>query len=114
MKDSTPIGLAQGQLEAYNRRDVEAFLKFYSPTVQVFDFPSPSPRITGIEEFRASYAKLFKENPALHCELVNRLSHNSTVIDQERIMGLVGQQPMGAIVIYEIEDGLISKVRVIK
>ncbi|MDZ4678488.1 MAG: nuclear transport factor 2 family protein [Oligoflexia bacterium] len=106
--------MAQGQLDAYNKRNLETFLKYYSPNVEIFDFPNAQARVTGISEIRKIYEKLFAENPELHCELVNRMALGSVVIDHESVTGLVGRPPIKAIAIYEIKDNLIQTVRFIK
>ena len=56
--------LAQKQLDAYNKQDLEQFLSVYSNEVIIMEFPSNNVTSQGIEEMRLRYGKLFKENPA--------------------------------------------------
>ena len=61
---SGPERVVQEQVEAYNRHDIEAFLKTYSPEVKVFEFPDTL-RFSGHEAMRERYGKLFKSEPGL-------------------------------------------------
>src|SRR3954470_20889263 len=55
---SGPEQVVQEQVEAYNRHDIEAFLKTYSAEIKVFDFPDTL-RFSGLEAMRERYGKLF-------------------------------------------------------
>lgn len=103
----TPEILAQQQLNAYNLRDIDAFLEPYSDSVEIYNFPGEL-LMKGKEEMRESYSKMFKEIPELHCRLVNRIVHGNTVIDHESVTGW-GDKPVRAIAIYTIKDGKIVR-----
>lgn len=105
----TPAELAQQQLEAYNARDIEAFLEPYADEVELYNFPN-QPISVGKERMRRSYGKLFEETPDLHCELVDRMVMGNTVIDQERVIFRKGEPPLNAIAIYKIIEGKIAQV----
>ncbi|WP_235298413.1 amidohydrolase family protein [Portibacter marinus] len=105
----TPAILAQQQLNAYNAGDIDAFLEPYSNDIEIYNFPDDL-RTKGKEEMREGYASFFKNNPDLHCELVNRIVNGNTVIDHERITGVQGSGPFTAIAIYKIEEDKIAKV----
>lgn len=105
----TPVELAQQQLNAYNARDIEAFLEPYAEDVELFNFPN-QPISVGKERMRRSYGKLFEETPDLHCELVDRMVMGNTVIDQERVVFRKGEPALNAIAIYKIKDGKIARV----
>lgn len=57
--------LVQSQLDAYNRRDLEAFCACYHPEVKV--------NCSGLDQFRISYREFFDESPELYCELRSRV-----------------------------------------
>jgi hypothetical protein len=106
---TTAEQLAQQQLDAYNNRDIEAFLKPYHDSVEVYGFPNRL-QFKGIHLMRQSYADMFKTTPDLHCTLVNRMVQGNTVIDQESVIFKAGQPPLKAIAIYVIEGDKIKKV----
>jgi hypothetical protein len=101
---------AQRQLEAYNARDVEAFLAAYAPDVEVFELPAGTRTLAGREAMRARYATLFEQSPALHCRLLARVAHGPFVVDHEEVRGLRGGPPVHAVAIYEVVSGLIRRV----
>ncbi len=105
----TPAELAQQQLNAYNARDIEAFLKPYADNVELYNFPK-QPIGVGKERMRRNYGELFEESPDLHCELVDRIVMGNTVIDQERVIFRKGEPPLDAIAIYKIREGKIAQV----
>jgi imidazolonepropionase-like amidohydrolase len=107
--DSSPAALAQRQLNAYNQRDLEAFLEPYSEDVEFYSFFPNKLHSQGKAAMREGYRKLFESSPELHCELVNRIVLGDTVIDQERVTGLRGKT-LEAIAIYTVRDGKIVRV----
>lgn len=106
---------AQGQLEAYNVRDLEGFLKWYDEDIVGIDLDNNTVLFTGKEEMKPRYAKRF-ENEYLHCHLKNRMVLHRTVIDHEDITWNENKlDNYEAIAIYEVgENGLICKVRFTK
>jgi hypothetical protein len=105
----SPPDIAQKQLNAYNARNLDAFLSVYHPEVEVYTFPS-TPIYTGREELRRIYGEFFSQATQLHCRLLGRISYNDTVIDREYVTGVPRQDVVEAVAIYEIIDGLIRKV----
>lgn len=105
----TPLQLAQAQFEAYNARDLVAFVACYSDSVQVFRPPSTLPTLVGKPAFADFYAAQRFNRPALRAELMNRMAFGSTVIDHERIHG-IGPEPVEMAVVYLVQDGLIQTV----
>jgi hypothetical protein len=103
------ISLADEQLNAYNKRDIEAFLKPYSDTVKVYQYPNTL-LYEGKETMRKSYASMFENTPDLHCKLVNRIVLNDKVIDQEEVTVKKDKPTFRAIAIYTIKDGKIVEV----
>jgi hypothetical protein len=108
--DTSPEALVQRQLNAYNQRDIEAFLEPYSEDVELHSYANDQ-RQRGKAAMRENYKKLFDSSPALHCQLVNRIVQGDTVIDQESVTGLFGKPgTLKAIAIYTVRDGKIVRV----
>ena len=105
----SPEDLAQMQLNAYNARDLEAFLSVYHPDVEVYSFPSTL-QYSGRKNMRKIYGEFFNEAKGLHCRLLNRITYENTVIDREYVTGVPRQDAVEAVAIYEIADGFIKKV----
>jgi hypothetical protein len=101
--------VVQIQLEAYNHHDLELFLSVYSPYVTVYDHPC-EPIMSGLDEMREHYARLFEQNPDMRAELIQRISMGPYVIDHERITGQGDRGPFETIAIYEVREGLIHQV----
>lgn len=109
---SLPAQLAQQQLDAYNKRDINAFLQPYADTVAVYMFPNKL-LYKGKETMRQEYKGMFAQTPDLHCTLVNRIVQGNTVIDQESVVFKKGVPPMAAIAIYTISGDKIVAVHFI-
>ncbi len=103
----TALALVQRQLNAYNDRDLEAFLEPYAEDVELYSFPSTL-LSKGKEAMRKDYA-FFKNVPNLHCEIKERIIQGNTIIDKESITGF-GSKPLEATAIYQIENNKIRKV----
>ncbi len=106
LKD-TPEDLVQRQLNAYNLRNIDAFLEPYADDIEIYMFPDKL-QAKGKEAMRQGYESMFQNTPNLHCELVNRMVKGNTVIDYERVQ--FGDETVEAIAIYHIENGKIKKV----
>lgn len=106
---STPEGLVQQQLIAYNARNLEAFLAPFSDSVQFFDQTTGKLTMQGKEPMRKSYGRFFELVPGLHCQVVKRIVLGNTIVDQEYVTGLKGKA-IEAVVIYTIEKGKIVRV----
>lgn len=106
------INLAQEQLDAYNRRDLEAFCKFFHPEVKVYRLGETIEQTcSDMNTFREIYRKRFDSNPELHCELRSRIVLNNSVLDEEWVTGVTGATaPSHVVAIYGFRDGLISSV----
>jgi imidazolonepropionase-like amidohydrolase len=108
LAQQTPEQLAQQQLNAYNARDIDAFLEPYSEDVKIYGFPNQL-QMEGKEAMRKGYANMFENTPDLHCELINRMVNGNTVIDQELVTGFQNG-PLKAIAIYKIKNHKIAEV----
>jgi hypothetical protein len=62
--------IAQQQLDAYNRQNIDEFLGVYSDDVVVMTFPGDEVMYRGEEKMRETYRRLFKYNPNQHAELI--------------------------------------------
>ena len=99
--------LAQEQLDAYNARDIDAFILPYAEDVKVFNFPNDF-LYQGRDEMYALYGRMFSRTPDLHFKLVNRMVMGNTVIDQEEVTIRKGDPPVRVIAIYKIRDNKIA------
>jgi len=79
----SPEQLIQRQLDAYNAKDVQAWLQTYHPLAEQFQLHGE--RIArGHEELRSRIMVRFQE-PDLHAKLLSRVSMDHVVVDHERI-----------------------------
>ncbi len=106
-QSETPEQLVQRQVEAYNNRDLEAFMATYNDDIVINYFPEDT-RFQDKATMQARFETYFKNTPDLHCEIKNRITISNKVIDEEYI--LANGQYRSAVAVYEIEDGLIQKV----
>ena len=107
----SPEALVQQQLNAFNARDIDAFLAPYSDSVALYDFNGKL-LTKGKEQMRKQYSGFFNKSPDLHCQILNRMVQGNTVIDQE-YSTITGRKPFGGIAVYIIEQGKISTVHFI-
>ena len=101
--------LIQKQLDAYNSRNIDDFMKFYSDDIELYKFPDKL-LSKGKETMKKEYEDMFKRIPDLNCEILNRTIQGNFVIDQEKITGNSIREPLVATVIYEVKENKIIKV----
>ncbi len=99
------------QLDAYNARDIDAFLATYTEDISVFNYPD---RLSyeGQERMRKGYGEFFSNTPDLHCEIKQRIVIGNTIIDEEYITA--NGNNFSAVAIYEVADGKIARVTFVR
>jgi hypothetical protein len=100
--------IVQRQLDAYNARDIDAFMAVWTDDAQCFEHPS-KPLARGAAEIRARHAARFKE-ANLHTRLVQRMAVGNTVIDREVVTRTFPEGPgtIDVIAIYDVAHGKIA------
>ncbi len=106
----TPAEAAQRQLDAYNARDIDAFLAAYAEDCVVRAHPSGAVMFDGAEAMRARYGALFDSHPDLHARLLSRVEHEVFAIDHEHVEGMRAGEVVYAVAMYEVREGLIRNV----
>lgn len=101
--------IAQGQLEAYNNQNIEAFLSWYSEDVEVYNFPYELV-YKGKDKMREKYLTAWRQNPKQQAIVTDRLTIGLTVIDKEHVTGRANGIEANVIAIYKIENGKIKQV----
>jgi hypothetical protein len=120
--DSTTDALAasserivQAQLDAYNSRDMEAFIRVFHTDAEVYTFGDPKPKARGLEAVRNLYQTLFDQSPQLHSQLLNRIVIGNKVLDHELITGRAGvSTPVELVMLYELQDSTIRSAHAIR
>jgi hypothetical protein len=104
-----PIEVVGRQLDAYNARDIEAFMACWADDAQYFAFPETL-LAEGSQPIRERHVARFHE-PNLHGKLVARMAVGTMVVDQEIVTRTFPEGPghVEVIAIYEVGNGLIQK-----
>lgn len=103
----SPEYLAEAQLQGYNNRDIDSFLKPFAKDVKVYRYPNTL-SYEGLDKMRENYASFFKQTEDLHCKILKRIVFKDKVIDHELVTA--NGRTFKAVAIYEIKNGKISKV----
>ena len=101
--------VVQQQLDAYNARDLDAWLATYKTDAEQYLLHGGL-LASGHESIRKRMAERFKD-PALHAELTSRTVMDNIVIDHEFVTRTFpdGLGTIEMICIYEVHAGLIIK-----
>ncbi|QCI67314.1 nuclear transport factor 2 family protein [Phreatobacter stygius] len=97
------------QLDAYNARDIEAFMALWHDDAQVFAHPATL-LADGAAAIRARHVARFQE-PDLFGRLIARVSVGTMVVDREVVSRNFpeGRGEVDVIAIYEVDGGRIAK-----
>lgn len=106
MSDPQPEIPVQRQLEAYNAKDLAAFIACYHNDIAIYRMPATTPSLVGRDALAAFYQSERFTIATLRAEVLNRMVAGSKVIDHERVHGLA-DHPSEVVVVYEVQDGLI-------
>lgn len=105
----SPEEIVQRQVNAYNARNLDAFLDTYSEEIEIYQ--DGKLVMKGQEQMRKNY-DFFNKVPNLYCEIKNRIVISNKVIDLEKVR--FGEQFIHGVAIYETENGKIKKVTFIE
>ena len=109
MSISTPETIVQAQLDAYNARDIDAFMRYWADYAQYFEFPNTL-LASGAAQIRERHLARFQE-PNLFGRLINRMVLGNCVIDHENVTRTFAEGPghVSVIAIYDVLNGKIAK-----
>jgi len=107
--------VVQENLDFYNQRDIEGFMRSFSDTIEMYTFENALANAIGLDEVRKIYAELFEKSPELNSVIKKRIVFDNKVIDHELITGRLGSpDQVELVLIYEVKRAKISKVTVIR
>lgn len=105
-----PSSVVEAQLQAYNNKDIEAFMELIDENASLWTLGAEEPSAVGKEAIRALYEGLFRASPDLHSEVINRTVIGNRVIDYELITGRKGSdEVLHLVMIYEVKEGRIVR-----
>ncbi|HEY8025526.1 MAG TPA: nuclear transport factor 2 family protein [Burkholderiaceae bacterium] len=104
-----PETIVQQQLDAYNAKDLDAWLATYAEDARQYEFPATL-LTHGHEQIRARTAPRFQE-PDLHARLLKRSVMGNVVIDHEHVTRNFpeGKGRIELVCIYRVEQGCIRE-----
>ncbi len=107
--------IVQSNLEAYNNRDLEKFISWFSEDIELYSFSEMKLVAGGKPAIEKLYKELFTASPNLHSTILKRIVFDNKVIDHESIVGRKGaSEVLEIVMIYEVKDGKIFKMTSIK
>lgn len=106
-RHTSPEVVVQRQLDAYNARNLSAWLATYAPDAQQFELGGKL-LAQGHAEMEARTAPRFAE-PDLHAHLLRREVFGNVVVDHEDVTRTFPEGPgrIELVCVYVVEDGLI-------
>jgi len=105
--------VVQGQLDAYNAQDIEAFVIHFADDITVADL-NAEPNLRGLDAYRERHVGLFAQHPQNRAELLSRTVIGRTVIDHERVFRTPDATPFEVAAIYTFADDKIARVDFVK
>ncbi len=105
---TSPEVVVQRQLDAYNAKDLYAWLSSYAPDARQFELGGKL-LAQGRDEIRARAGSRFAE-PDLHARLIRREVFGNVVIDHEDVTRTFPEGPgrVELVCVYVVESGLIQ------
>jgi hypothetical protein len=105
---TSPEVVVQRQLDAYNAKDVDAWISAYAPEAKQFELGGPL-LADGHAQIRTRAVARFQE-PHLHAQLIRREAFGNVVIDHEDVTRTFPEGPgrVEMVCVYVVEKGLIQ------
>ena len=106
--DTLPTRVAERQIEAFSRRDIDAFMALYADDAVVAEFPSGKVLWRGKAAIRNRYAAMFTAPNGPVVRVPKRVVDGAFVLDYEEWDAKPGERSH-ATWMYEIRGGLIRR-----
>ena len=97
----------QAQVDAYNARDIDAFVARYADDIVITD-AGGRPIMAGVGTIREEYGAMFAASPDLQAEILGRVSTGEWTVDHERVSR--AGETREVLVAYQVADGRIARV----
>jgi hypothetical protein len=113
MPERAPVAaevVVQAQLDAYNARDIEAFVACYADDVEVRDLDTGDLRMQGIAAFREAYAAQFMRWPGQRASIAAREVVGDYVMDIEHVRGVPERDDARLMALFRVREGRIDRV----
>ncbi len=107
MPDRTPEETVKANVEAYNAKDVAAFVATYAADAKFCKIDG-TVLLANRETIAAFHQKFFDGNPSAHCVITQHVAMGPFVVDHQQI-SLEGRPDMHVMLISEVRDGLIVR-----
>ena len=109
MHNEELVNVVQRQLEAYNAKNIDSFMKEWGQDAEIYQHPETL-LAKGHDEIRKRHLERFKE-PDLFGKLISRTVYGNRVVDQEIVTRNFpeGKGTVEVLCIYEIADLKITK-----
>lgn len=99
------------QIDAYNRKDIEANMALFSENFKIINFSDGNVLIDGKDACRKMYTDLFRNSPNLFAEVITRIDFHDKVVLHENIYGRNGsEEKLEQLIVFEIRNNKIEKL----
>ena len=99
------------QIEAYNKRDLNANIELFSENFQIIQFHDKTVLVDGKAACEKMYKDLFDNSPNLRAEVINRINYGNKIILHEVIYGRYGKnEGLEQLIMFEIVKNKIEKI----
>lgn len=114
-----PLRLVRAQMEAYNRRDADAFLATYDDRAMLLDLRTGRGTAIGKAEFEPMYREMFangcsdrfgRECPDLRADEIASQVLGEYVVMHERVTLTEGEPALDILLVYEVRAGKIARL----
>ncbi|HEY6527134.1 MAG TPA: nuclear transport factor 2 family protein [Cellvibrionaceae bacterium] len=110
-KPAEPIAIVNARMDAYNKHDINAFLKLYSNDIQIFTFPNIALGAKGKDHLRGIFEPMFKEGN-VGVKIHRQIVQGRYVINDETVS--YGGKDQKYVSIYEVQQSLITSVQFVR
>ena len=99
-------------IDAFNRRDLDAFAAGYAHAVVIEDGRG-AVLVRGAAALRERYRTMFAGCPELRCEVLSRVAVGGYVVDEERVTGR-SPEPERLVVVYHVAGDVVDHERIVR
>jgi len=114
MADLTPeIDVVLRQFDAYNERDIDGIIAYYSEGARIIDAGRGAFREEGRDAIRPVFKRVFDASPELHANASNVFQVGSWVSVRSSAEGFMASGREGHrewVEVYRVEDGFITEL----
>ena len=104
------MNITELQLDAYNEKNLDAFLNYYSDDYKAYMLETGQLITENKDHLHKIMSGMFETNKFAHSKVIESMKQGDLYVNREESVGHIPDKIITSITIYEVKDGKITQM----